>query len=188
MFIDKTIFSLFVLNLNRLFSFCLNLDFYTRLYVGNTISRDSYLGGVIVADTIGSEYVGYLSAITSAFAALVAIPLPWLTATFGRPLIMLFGTSSWILYLLIIMCLSTEEAGNWGVLLLLYILAGLGRGIWEAVVKAVFADYFHEEEQPAVFACLHVQSGASGAIGYFVFPNIGKTIKAWSCVLIALLG
>ncbi len=68
----------------------------------------SYLGGVIVADTIGSEYVGYLSAITSACAALVAIPLPWTTSTFGRPCIMLFGTSAWILYLLIIMCLSTE--------------------------------------------------------------------------------
>jgi hypothetical protein len=81
-----------------------------------------------------------------------------------------------------------QEAGQWGVLLLLYVLAGVGRGIWEAVVKAVFADYFHEEEQPAVFACLHAQSGGSGAIGYFVFPNIGKTIKAWSCILIAMLG
>lgn len=39
-------------------------------------------------------------------------------------------------------------------------------------MKAVFADFFSEEDSPAAFANIIIQSGLASAFGFFVFPNL----------------
>jgi MFS family permease len=110
-----------------------------------------YLGGVVVTDTIGEEYVGFLSAVTSLVAALFSFILPQIMSRYGRNTTMAIGSSSWMIYVILLLLLSTSEAGTWQVLVPLYILAGLGRGTWEAVVKAVWLDFFGGDDVGAAF-------------------------------------
>jgi hypothetical protein len=147
-----------------------------------------YLGGEVVSTTIGSEYVGFLSAITSLVAALFSFVLPYLMSNYGRTATMAIGSSSWMIYVVLLLFLSTASAGTWQVLIPLYILAGLGRGTWEAVVKAIWADFFADEDVGAAFAGLHVQSGATGALGYFLFPNIEARYQLLLCLVVIPLG
>jgi hypothetical protein len=102
---------------------------------------------------------------------------------------MTLGVMSWLVYLTMIVSVTDDVTtyGTWGWLVLIFILIGVGRGVWEAVVKAVFADFF-AYNSTAGFAALHVQSAASSAIGYFVYPEVGKYFQILICMLIAVFG
>jgi MFS family permease len=148
-----------------------------------------YIGGVLVSDGIGSSAVGYLTAIVSAAASLLALGMPTLIGKIGRPATMALGVCSWLLYLIMIMGTKNDVDmyGNWGTLVFIYILVGVGRGVWEAVVKAVFSDFF-VDNSVAGFAALHVQSGGSSGVGYFLYPEIGKNYQCLLCIIAASLG
>ncbi len=168
----------------------MQLMFLLNAAFGFVASFNSYyLGGVLVADGVGGSAAGYLTAIVSAAASLLALGMPTLIARFGRPAVMCLGVGSWLLYLVMIM--GTEDAvgayGNWASLVPIYILVGIGRGVWEAVVKAVFSDYF-AENPVAGFAALHVQSGGTSGVGYFLYPEIGKNYQCLLCIIAATLG
>lgn len=164
-----------------MFMFNASFGFFSSL-------NNFYLGGVVVTDTLGEEYVGFLSALTSLVAALFSFVLPRLMSRYGRNVTMAIGSSSWMVYVVLLFALTTSEAGTWQVLVPLYVLAGLGRGTWEAVVKAVWVDFFTGKDIGAAFAGLHVQSGSTGALGYFLFPNIGSKYQLLLCLFVVPLG
>jgi MFS family permease len=148
-----------------------------------------YIGGVLVNESIGGSNVGYLTAIVSASASVLALFMPTLIAKVGRPATMSIGVGSWLLYLILIMGTpdDVEVLGNWGALVFIYVLVGIGRGVWEAVVKAVFSDFF-SHNPTAGFAALHVQSGGSSGVGYFLYPEIGKYYQCLLCIIAAVIG
>jgi hypothetical protein len=155
----------------------------------NASFNSFYVGGVLVRDSIGANNVGYLTAISSASAAILALFMPTLTNLIGYPKTMALGVASWLIYLAMIVSVTDDIGtfGTWGWLVLIFILIGVGRGVWEAVVKAVFADFF-AYNSTAGFAALHVQSAASSAVGYFVYPEVGKYFQILICMLIAVFG
>lgn len=70
--------------------------------------------------------------------------------------------------------LSSSE--NWdnsdiyiATLIFVYMLHGVGRGIFESTNKAVIADFFGDHA-PAAFANVIWSSGGASALGFFMFP------------------
>ena len=64
----------------------------------------------------------------------------------------------------------------------LYVLFGIGRGVFESTSKAVFADFFQGPRATAGFANSAMQNGLSGSIGFFIFPMIDYHYKAYIVV------
>merc|ERR1712070_1008224 len=60
-----------------------------------------------------------------------------------------------------------KSLGNWGGIILLCVLQGLGRGVWEATNKAIFVDYFDYDTLGAG-ANIIIQNGGAGAVGFFI--------------------
>merc|ERR1711998_613977 len=64
----------------------------------------------------------------------------------------------------------------------LYVLQGLGRGVWESTNKAVVADYFSYDNLGA-FSNLIVANGGASAIVFFVnaYGGTSPTIADCTC-------
>lgn len=61
-------------------------------------------------------------------------------------------------------------------LVLIYTLEGLGRGVFEGPNRAVYADWFENQREMA-FACWIVQSGGSASVAFFMLAlDVNPTI------------
>jgi hypothetical protein len=49
--------------------------------------------------------------------------------------------------------------------------------VWEATVKAIFADFFTEAESMAAFANIILQSGIASTLAFFLFPGFSVQVK-----------
>ena len=54
---------------------------------------------------------------------------------------------------------------------------GVGRGVWEGVNKAIYADIF-PNDSAAAFANITFQSGFAASLAFFVFPELPLTAMA----------
>merc|ERR1712166_85377 len=143
---------------------------------------NSYTTGIVINFYLGSGYGGYLSAITAAVAALLSFPLTnlgMIKQMFGgqdlsreqqntfKKGAMVLGPMSFALVCLLPLIFGYHRLGTWGGLVALYVLQGVGRGVWEATNKAIFAEYFAYDTVGA-FSNLIIQNGGGSAICFFI--------------------
>jgi len=126
------------------------------------------------------------SSLAIGVATFLAMPFHWLRDRCGTQPIMLIGAGAFVF--VATLSLSTSDQGLRHILWLLYIVYGAGRCIWESTVKAVFADFFTEEESPAAFANIILQSGIASAVAFFVFPDLDPEVKGLLLLCTACLG
>merc|ERR1719331_2281549 len=80
---------------------------------------------------------------------------------------MVIGPISFGLVMLLPLTVGYHHLGNWSGLIVLFVLQGIGRGIWEGTNKAIFAEYFAYDTDGA-FSNLIVQNGGASTICFFV--------------------
>merc|ERR1740117_2440658 len=125
------------------------------------------------------KYQGYLSALTSAAATISLLPLSWATThLFGdvKVPVMLLGSCAYLVEMAIFASADLSEDTlvrgqslcSAGPLVGLYILHGIGRGVWESTNKSVLLDFF-PDDAPAAFANVLVSNGGISAAGYLLF-------------------
>ena len=72
--------------------------------------------------------------------------------------------------------LSDPSSALVALLVLIYTLEGLGRGVFEGPNRAVYADWFENQREMA-FACWIVQSGGSASVAFFMLAlDVNPTI------------
>eukprot|EP00656_Telonema_subtile_P046490 TRINITY_DN5296_c0_g1_i3.p1 TRINITY_DN5296_c0_g1~~TRINITY_DN5296_c0_g1_i3.p1 ORF type:complete len:512 (-),score=149.29 TRINITY_DN5296_c0_g1_i3:66-1601(-) len=143
---------------------------------------NSYVTGIVLTFYLGGGYGGYLAAITAATAALLSFPLTNMSLITqkgcGRTLdqntqtqfkkgAMVLGPISFALVCFLPIAVGYENLGTWGGLVMLYVLQGVGRGVWEATNKAIFAEYF-AYDQVGAFSNLIIQNGGASTICFFI--------------------
>ena len=103
---------------------------------------NAWVNGFLVTKFLGSKYTGSLSALTTVVAWLASQLASWYsshgkTGFFrGKPVAMLFGDGAFITLGLVVMLSSCDTLRSWPVVIALFVLQGLGRGIFESTNKA----------------------------------------------------
>lgn len=91
-----------------------------------------YVFGTVIADstTLGTTYVGLLSALIVLSGSVTAIPAATLANLFGKPIIMTIGGMCLMWAGLIFYFKSNDTLGTWAYIVPYLILYGIGRGTW----------------------------------------------------------
>lgn len=132
----------------------------------------AYVNGYLISPVgtryLGAGYGGYLAAVTAGVAALLSVPTVLnLIQPSWKKYYMIFGPLCFGLVCFLPLTLGYGRLGNWGGIVTLFVLQGVGRGVWEATNKALFAEYFDYDTLGA-FSNIIVQNGATSAIFFFL--------------------
>jgi len=60
--------------------------------------------------------------------------------------------------------------------------------VWEATVKAIFADFFTEADSMAAFANIILQSGIASTLAFFLFPGFSAGVKNALLFVVSAVG
>eukprot|EP01060_Flectonema_neradi_P002685 TRINITY_DN116_c0_g2_i1.p1 TRINITY_DN116_c0_g2~~TRINITY_DN116_c0_g2_i1.p1 ORF type:complete len:532 (+),score=122.38 TRINITY_DN116_c0_g2_i1:52-1596(+) len=77
-----------------------------------------------------------------------------------------------------------DDIGNWGVLIPLFVVFGIGRAVWEGPFKAIIADMFKEDSE-AAFANIILQLGVTSSIAFL--GQFSAFARETLCVIFAVL-
>jgi len=136
---------------------------------------NGYLIGQVATRYLGPGYAGYLAAIIATVAAVLSVPtVLGLIKPEWKKYYMVFGPLCFGLVTGLPLLVGYKTLGNWGGLVSLFVLHGIGRGVWEATNKALFAEYFAYDTLGA-FSNIIIQNGAASAIAFFVNAYGGTT-------------
>lgn len=128
-------------------------------------------------------------------AAVISLPMTKVANIVGKGPLMMLGASAYALLSFLVTVLDEKQLGELGLgIVVVYILMGFGRAVFENTNKAVFADFFPQDTE-AAFANVIVESGASSALAFFIFPALekwfgketGKIIKGSITVVTSLI-
>jgi hypothetical protein len=143
--------------------------------------------GYFAAMLVGSGFV--FSALFGAINERTSIP---------KAVPMVIGSLAFLFFALCFIVSSDNKIKNDRALLfMMYITFGLGRGVWESTMKAVFADYFggdsvgfDENRKNAAFSHIPIQNGVMGAAGFFLmaFTDKPRSFAPEVLATIAILG
>ena len=91
-----------------------------------------YIFGTVItgSDSLGSSYVGLLSALIVLTGASMAIPSAWAANKFGKPLVMTVGGLCLAYTGFAFFVFSNDTLGTWAAIIPLLIVYGIGRGTW----------------------------------------------------------
>jgi len=142
----------------------------------------SFLNEYLNANIVASSNVGWFGAglVGSAIFASTFFGALIKRTGLTKVVPMLAGSFSFLGFILFMFIFTNEQLyNNFEYLVPIYVLFGVGRGIWESTMKAVFADYFGDLPQPAAaFASIPFQNGFAGAAGFIIFGNIKSDAAA----------
>ena len=136
-----------------------------------------YVNATVVGDHHGSGYIGILSAISTLTACMVAPVLGMVSSSrqHGRWYAMVIGGCCFIYQGLVVASFTAHQLSDWGSIVLLYLVHGVSRGVWECSNKEEISVAFQgTEEMPAAFATLYVTSGGVTALGYLFYQYMDR--------------
>eukprot|EP00041_Stephanoeca_diplocostata_P018865 m.399451 g.399451 ORF g.399451 m.399451 type:complete len:443 (+) comp21147_c1_seq8:413-1741(+) len=108
---------------------------------------------------------------------------------------MLLGVFAFGAFALLFLCIDNHglKSRTW-LLVLMYIGFGIGRGAWENTMKAVFADFFGQEDyRTAAFANIPMQNGFAAALGFAMLakmpnPRAAGASAVLACAIVGAVG
>jgi len=142
-------------------------------------------------------YGALMSALIAVTAGALQYPFKVIASNFGKMPLMLAGLAAFLAESSIIFSLDDATLGEWGVLVPLYLMQGIGRACYEGTNKALYADFF-PSAIPAAMSNIVIANGLASALAFFlekplkhVFvthpgDSIGKAIPVAAVSLTAL--
>lgn len=140
--------------------------------------------------SLGCGSLGTMLALTCLVAAASSSLLGSLSQRVGKgPVVSLGAAMFAAIPLSVLLHPPDEKNGYWGSwLMLLFVMQGVGRAVYESTNKAVFADFFPGESSAGAFAnCMMQNSFAFFASFAFQFVLADKSVLAWIVLALALL-
>merc|ERR1712195_72223 len=149
--------------------------------------------GPVVTYYLGSGYGGYLLSLTAVIAAMVSVPNTLkLVPASSKPYFMIVGPACFALIGLLPLLSGYDGWLGGKGLLVLYVLQGVGRGVWEATNKACFLSYFgHVKDKGVIGSNIIIQNGGASAIAFFMnaysdaSPKLSDCQEAGNCPVYA---
>ena len=145
---------------------------------------NSYVNGEVVRVALndpGSKYVGGLSALVAAVAAIMSLVLARVTQRYGKGPVLVGGALCFFGMVFPFVVQPNAMQWGWRGLVMVYTLQGMGRATFESTLKATFADYFPNEKEGA-FANIILQNGLSSAFGYILSFRLLCEKKSKHCI------
>lgn len=145
---------------------------------------NSYVNGEVVRLALNdpdSKYVGGLSALVAAVAAVMSLVLARVSQQYGKGPVLVGGALCFFGVVFPFVVKPNAMQWGWGGLIMVYTLQGMGRATFESTLKATFADYFSYEREGA-FANIILQNGLSSAIGYILSFRLLCEKKSTYCI------
>jgi MFS family permease len=145
---------------------------------------NSYVNGEVVRLALNdpdSKYVGGLSALVAAVAAVMSLVLARVSQRYGKGPVLVGGALCFFGVVFPFVVQPNAMQWGWGGLIMVYTLQGMGRATFESTLKATFADYFSYEREGA-FANIILQNGLSSAIGYILSFRLLCEKKSKYCI------
>jgi len=139
--------------------------------------------GPVVTYYLGSGYGGYLLSLTAVIAAMVSVPNTLkLVPASSKPYFMIVGPACFALIGLLPLLSGYDGWLGGKGLLVLYVLQGVGRGVWEATNKACFLSYFgHVKDKGVIGSNIIIQNGGASAIAFFMNAYSDASPKLSDC-------
>ena len=131
-----------------------------------------FINGTPAKAAVGQSNLGYLNALIPGTAALLTLPVSWLTKRASKLPVMIFGALCYTSVAVIGLALGEDGLEDLGwKIAIIYVIFGAGRSVFENTNKAVFADFFPNQLE-AVFANVVVFNGSASTLGFFLFPHL----------------
>mmetsp|Transcript_129792 Transcript_129792/g.277016 ORF Transcript_129792/g.277016 Transcript_129792/m.277016 type:complete len:436 (-) Transcript_129792:102-1409(-) len=127
---------------------------------------NGYVNGNYTSPQLGSFAVAMLAAFTALIAAIGSRLFGPLAANFGKGAIVTFGAFCFLMIVVCFKAIGCCENWGWG-LILLYVLQGMGRAVYESTNKGVFTDFFPNDAVGAFANCM-MQSSLAFAVSFFL--------------------
>jgi MFS family permease len=132
--------------------------------------------------------IGYFTAIIAAVACAVShFSGKYIEATGKKWQVMVAGSCSWAATSLLFIYYTDEELATIGVLVGIYSLQGIGRGVFESCNMSVMTDFF-PDDAAAAFANVVWSSGGSAALGFTVMSKQPRAVEIWAGLGISVAG
>eukprot|EP00928_Gymnodinium_smaydae_P030061 TRINITY_DN22454_c1_g2_i5.p1 TRINITY_DN22454_c1_g2~~TRINITY_DN22454_c1_g2_i5.p1 ORF type:complete len:429 (-),score=40.01 TRINITY_DN22454_c1_g2_i5:121-1407(-) len=149
----------------------------------------AYLNGYVTAHlatkVLGESSLGALSALTCATGAAFVKVFDLFTTSIGKVGIVAIGTASMALLALLSQLTPLTDMAS--IIVVLFVLQGAGRAVYEAVNRSLYADHFKGEDTEGAFANMFFQMSVSSIVGYALVPvhPVYVAIATIACGLIA---
>eukprot|EP00933_Yihiella_yeosuensis_P042565 TRINITY_DN37191_c0_g1_i1.p1 TRINITY_DN37191_c0_g1~~TRINITY_DN37191_c0_g1_i1.p1 ORF type:complete len:452 (+),score=38.70 TRINITY_DN37191_c0_g1_i1:24-1358(+) len=134
---------------------------------------------------LGPQLVAFLAALTAATAAVMSQILRPLASRYGKGVVICAGAMCFFFIPLCILQLECCSGWGWR-LILLYILQGTGRAVYESTNRATFSDFFTGEKTEGAFANCMLQSSLSFASSFFLQTVLSTDALAYIVIALAL--
>lgn len=151
---------------------------------------NGYVNAKYTKVELGNAYVGYFAALTvlvAAGASLVPSALTrsgWEAAVRGSAVVV--GALCFVSAAALALFAGIDDWGD--SLVILYVLLGFGRAMYETTNKALFADFFPGQQSPSAFANLTLQNSLAFTFCFFLSPIIsGAALASIALVFSALI-
>jgi len=128
---------------------------------------NGYVNGYWASAELGPEMVGFLSAITAATAAALARLYGPLASVVGKDFVIAIGAGCFLCIPLCQFLLHCCAGWRWW-LIVLYLLQGSGRAVYESTNRAMFSDFFTGPDAEGAFANCMLQASLSFAVCFFL--------------------
>lgn len=134
---------------------------------------NGYINGAFAAPELGKGSIGFLGALTAVVAALLSGSYGSMGAsTSGKGIAVAGGAFSFLCIPLCILFLGCCSSWGWSIVVL-YVLQGSGRAVYESTNRALFADFFPGSKAEGAFANCMLQSSAAFATCFFLQASLG---------------
>lgn len=138
-----------------------------------------YVNAEVISDSsnLGVVTLGFLEAFSYAVAVVSAFPYAYVSNhyTHGQDAVIQFGSASFLLSGLAVLCFSNHDLSQWSSILVVKGLYGLGRGVFEGSCRAVYAQLFTGKDLSTAFSGQTLLAGFSGGICFFLFGVLSRT-------------
>jgi len=155
----------------------------SAVMLGNVVT------GSVVKDRFGEDWItvgGLLTALVAASAALLQFPFKQIASSrLGKMPLMLGGQGALVTLAAIIFTQGAATLRRLDVLILCYLLQGIGRACYEGTNKALYADFFPSRSS-AAFSNIVLANGVASASMFFLYPSIKDLMAGKLLPLIAL--
>jgi len=163
-----------------------------------------YANGVLVSQCVNDDtnYIGYFAALIAVVAGVCSPIFSFVTRKFlggKKQYVMILGIVAFLCEMAVYMTYNLkkddlvrgEKLCDVKPLVALYVVHGVGRGVWESTNKAVILDFFPNDAM-AAFANVIVSSGLASTIGFFMYefdkslqdnPVVVTTITVVLCAI-----
>jgi hypothetical protein len=149
---------------------------------------NGYISPQVLKLNLPGYYIGYFAAMVSATAALTStVSAFFIKKTGSKWPVMLAGSACFAMLAFLFTVEDNASLSATGTLVLLYMLQGMGRGVFESCNQGVISDFF-PNDAPAAFANVVWSSGGSTAFGYLFLVKQSRDVQAWTGFLLSVMG